>query len=104
LEWIELKNNFVKTDWLGKQKYSDIPFHELNTCEAHWALMYLLKNGYVQMNAYNEIEVMKLIKCLKVLKIQLTIKQNHFPKDTVQADNEQGIYEFMLENFIYDRK
>jgi hypothetical protein len=88
----------------AKQKYSEIPFNELDAYYAHWALMNLLKNGYVRMNAYNEIEVMKLIKCLKVLKIRLTIKQNDFPNNTVQGDNEQGIYEFMLENFVDDRK
>jgi len=105
MEWIELtKTNFISTAGYAKQKYSEIPYMENTTNQAHLALQFLLKNGYVQMNAYYEIEVQKLMKCLRTLKLRVIIKQNDFPKGTIQADNEQGIYEFMLEHFVDDRK
>ncbi|MGC4375916.1 hypothetical protein WD019_03090 [Fictibacillus sp. Mic-4] len=97
------KNQFISTENFAKVRYSEIPIHETSHSQAHWALMYLLKNSYVKMNAYNEIEVQKLIKCLKILKLKVTIKQNYYPKNSIQADNEVGIYEFMLDNFLDDR-
>lgn len=78
-------------------------FHETTHTQAHWALFFLLKNGYVRMDAYFEIEVQKLIKCLQTLKLRATIKLNHYPKDSIQANNTVGQYEFMLDHFVDDR-
>ena len=97
------KNTFISTGHYAKVKYSEINGIETQANEAHWALMFLLKNSYVKMNAYNELEVQKLIKCLKTLKLKVTIKQNYYPKNSMQADNEVGQYEFMLDNFVDDR-
>lgn len=97
------KNQFVSLSGFGKKKFTDINYGEAQQSQAHWAIYYLLKNSYVRMNAYNEIEVQKLMKCIKSLKLKVTIKQNYYPKNSLQADNEVGQYEFMLDNFVDDR-
>jgi hypothetical protein len=82
-----------------KTEYYNIPSQEISWTNASDAMLSLLKNNYVEISAYYEIEAQKLIRALKALGIQHTIK-------FVEAFNtkSQGIYEFSLKNFIDNRK
>lgn len=82
-----------------KKEYYDIPSHELSWTNAKEGMFNLLKNNYVEISAYYEIEAQKLIKALKALGIQHNIK-------FVEALNQKshGTYEFSLKNFVDNRK
>jgi hypothetical protein len=82
-----------------KMEYSKIPVHELNATNAVNGMFYLLKNNFVEISAYYEIEAQKMIKALKVLGIQHNIK-------FIEAfnQNSNGMYEFSLKNFVDNRK
>jgi hypothetical protein len=85
----------------NKTKYSEIPYEELNYDNARQAMWALLNNGFVRVNAYNEIEVQRLVKALKDLNINHGIKYIK-PHDKIK--NAFGDYEFSTEFFIDDRK
>jgi len=82
-----------------KTNYHSIPSHELDTTTAERGIFFLLKNNFVKISAYYEIEAQKLIKALKALGIQHNIK-------FVEALNQncQATYEFSLKNFKDDRE
>lgn len=80
-------------------KYSEINPSELYHTNAKDGLYLLLKNGYIKINAYFEIEFIKLIKCLKTLGIKHKISF----KDS-NTSNTQGDYEIILDFFEDDRK
>jgi hypothetical protein len=81
-----------------KVKYSEINASELFASDARNSIYLLLKNGYIKIGAYYEIETMKLIKCLKVLGIKHNI--NYIDSN---IPNSQGDYEFTLDFFEDDR-
>lgn len=85
----------------AKIKWSQIPFTELDYNNARQAMYALLKNGFVRMNAYNEIEIQRLIKALKDLNVEHNMKFIR-PQDAIQ--NAKGEYEFTLDFFIDDRQ
>lgn len=74
---------------------SDVP---LNWNNAVGGMRCLLLNGFTNIDGYFEIEVNKLIKALKDLNLQHTMKfvesKNHTSK---------GNYEFSLNYFVDDR-
>ncbi len=82
-----------------KTKYSSIPVHELETTNAERAMYWLLKNNFIRMSVYYEIESQKLIKALKALGIKHNI-------NFIEALNQncQATYEFSLKDFQDDRK
>lgn len=83
----------------AKVKYSEISHSETWANTAKDALLFLLKNGYIKIGAYFEIEVTKLIRCLKILGIEHKI--NFI---TPINNNCSGDYEFMLDFFEDDRE
>lgn len=95
----------IKQKQLGnfsKIKYSEIPFPE-NSSEdrARVAMSYLLKNGYAVINGHAMNEVLKLIRSLRELRIEFTLKMI----DTaIGKDNSIFYYEFTLGYFEDDRK
>jgi hypothetical protein len=84
---------------ISNVKYTEINASELFHTNAKDCLYLLLKNGYIKIGAYFEIEVTKLIKCLKVLGIKHKINYINLNNPT-----SQGEYEFTLDFFIDDRK
>ncbi|UFT98090.1 hypothetical protein KO561_12845 [Radiobacillus kanasensis] len=96
-------SKFVNLSSYAKVKYSEIPFGEYESKAAHFALMFLLKNGYVEMNAYYKKEIDKVIECLQTLGIRAKIILNNYDPKHVQAWNEVGKYEFKLDFFEDDR-
>lgn len=82
-----------------KTEYYSIPSHEIGATNAVNGMFFVLKNNFVTISAYYEIEAQKVIKALKVLGIQHNIK-------FVEAinQNSNGTYEFSLKNFIDNRK
>lgn len=80
-------------------KFSEINHTETWATNAKDGLLFLLKNGYIKISAYFEIEANKIIKCLKILGIKHEIKF----KEPINQ-NFQGEYEFMLNFFVDDRK
>jgi hypothetical protein len=83
----------------NKIKYSEINNSELCVTNAKDGIYLLLKNGYIKLGAYFEIETIKLIKCLKILGIKHKI--NYIDSN---LSNSCGEYEFMLDYFEDDRK
>ena len=85
----------------AKTKYSEIDYLERNQDNAKGAMWALLKNQFVKISAYNEIEVQRLIRALKDLNVEHSIK---FTKPQDKVINAKGEYEFSLEYFTDDRK
>ena len=85
----------------AKTKFSEIICHEIVQTNAKGAMWALLKNQFVKISAYNEIEVQRLLKALKDLNVEHSIK---FIKPQDKVINAKGEYEFSLDNFIDDRK
>jgi hypothetical protein len=81
-------------------KFNQIDNTDTWATNARSGLYLLLKNGYIKIGAYFEIEVNKIIKCLKVLGIKHEIK---FISPT-GIQNDVGNYEFTLDFFVDDRK
>lgn len=98
-----MSKEFASFSNYAKVKYSEIPDYEKRNGQAHFALMFLLKNSYTCLNAGNVKEVRKLMDAIRILELKVTIKQNYYPKGALVADNEAGHYEFMLDNFVDDR-
>ena len=80
-------------------KFSEINYTETWCTNAKDGLMFLLKNGYIRISAYFEIEANKIIKCLKALGVKHKI---NFISPNI--NNPNGDYEFMLDFFDDDRK
>jgi hypothetical protein len=80
-------------------KFSEINHTETWGTNARDGLMFLLKNGYIKISAYFEIEANKIIKCLKILGIRHKI--NFIAPIN---NNSNGDYEFMLDFFEDDRE
>lgn len=81
-----------------KVRYSEINHSETWANNAKDCLFFLLKNGYVKISAYFEIEANKIMKCLKVLGLKHNI---NFIEP--QNQNFQGEYEITLDFFKDDR-
>lgn len=95
----------IKQKQLGqfaKIKYSTIPWPENSTNDlSRVAMGYLMKNGYTVMNGHAMNEVLKLIRSLRELRVEFTMKLI----DTgMGKDNSVFYYEFTLGYFEDDRK
>lgn len=100
LEWIELliKQKQIKDEF--KKKYSEVDYFAKSRCEkATLALPRLLKENYAIMNAYYINEIIKLIRTLKELNIEYSMR-------VVENQNihDGYFYEFTTPYFLDDRK
>lgn len=77
-------------------KYSKIPMHE-NTpvSRADWAMQFLLKNGYAIMQGMYINEILKLIRSLRELGIEYTMK-------TIEGQNEYIAHDKKWKEMYYE--
>lgn len=89
-------------------KYSEIPKRDLNgtipATTSNLAMMYLLRNGYAVMTGYSINEIIKLIRSLRELGIEYTMKVIE-GNSYVAGDsrNKEMYYEFTTAIFEDDR-
>lgn len=96
----------------GLDRYAKVKFSEINTMdkgvkqEARIALANLLTNGFGAIDGYAINEVMNMIKSLKELKVEYSMRviQNYGQNYTVETGKYPTFhYEFSLPWFVDDR-
>ena len=86
----------------GKVKYSEIKgFEKGLQQDSRIAMLWLLQNGYTVMNGYAINEIFNLIRALREMKIEFTLKTID---SSVNQTDKNMYYEFTLLYFEDDRK
>jgi hypothetical protein len=74
----------------------DIKAEELRAEYANEGMLFLLKNHYVEMSDYYEIEVNKLIKALKNLGQNYSVEYENSSYNNLNSSKTNGVFKFYL--------
>ncbi|PLR99607.1 hypothetical protein [Bacillus sp. T33-2] len=82
-------------------KYSQVDSLFKDREKADQAMHCFVKSGFVRMPDYAKVEVRKFMEALNSLELTYTVKHTY---KTDSSKYSFGVYEFMAEGFIDDRK
>lgn len=83
------------------KKYSEVDVLFKERDKADQAMNCFMKSGFVRMPDYAKVEVKKFMDALNSLELTYTIIHKYGVKD---SKYNFGVYEFMVEGFIDNRK